>query len=110
MTTIAHHKGKLHVPAHPSSLVYLEVSPANYVTHMRIQSECFPVPPAWGLADIYQYIRGRHLWRVAVRQHTTDGGVLRSAPTALNEWLMQYAMTAPGHALGTAIHDVPEEE
>ena len=110
MTTVAPRKGKLHVPSHPSSLVYLEVSPTNHVTHLRTGSECFPIPPAWGLADIYQYIRGRHLWRVSVRQHLSNGCILNSAPTSLNTWLMQYALTAPGHVLGTAIHDAPEEE
>ena len=107
---MAPHKGTLPVRKRHSEVVYLEVTPANHVTHMRIGSEMFPVPPAWGLADVYQYIRGRHLWRVGVNQHLTSGDILRSTTVHLNTWLMQYALAAPGHALGTAIHDVPEEE
>lgn len=99
-------KGRLHVPTHPSEVVFLEISPSNFVTHIRIGSDCFPVPQSWGLADIYQYIRGRHLWRVSVRQQLSiTGQVMRSTPVHVNEWLMNYALTAPGHALGTAIHE-----
>jgi hypothetical protein len=100
-------KGTLSVPkGHTSEVVYLEVSPTNHVTHIRVDRECFPVPTSWGLADIYQYVRGRHLWRVSVMQRLSSGPILRSAPVHLNDWLMQYALTAPGHALGI-VHDSP---
>lgn len=98
-------KGTLPVRKHGNpSLMYVEVSPTNEVTHVRVGSMCFPTPAAWSLADIYHYARTNHIWRVCVNQKLTNGSILTSHPLHINDWLMHYALAVPGTVIGI-VHD-----